>query len=538
MTTPVGTDLDRQTHERLRSLVVVNRAIVAELSLDSLLRLVVDSARTVVEAEYAVLEVVGADGSLEQSLHSGTDVWAATPGLGAGSGLSQVVPGSPPPLRLQFPRPARGAARLSSLLGVPIASAGLVLGNLFLANRTGGAGFSAEDEGLVTALAATAAIAIQNARLYDESHRRQAWLMASGEISQRLLSGNGPPDEVLAEIADTVRRLAPADLVGITLPNPEVPYSMTVVAASGSGRDELLGLSFTPEGSVGWEAMRSGRGVLVGDAARRHGIYAQIGPLLDATDVMGLPLTGVESSRGAIVVVRTSPAPFTEADLEMAEGFANQAALALELADSRRERQQLAVLEDRARIARDLHDHVVQKLFAVALSLQGAAGAVTDPGVGTRLTATVTHLDETIRSIRTSIFELQTPRSPTASFRARVMAVLTEIVPVLGFAPRLQVDGLIDGTVGEHVTGEVEEVLREALANVALHAEASSVVVNLRTDGRHLTVRVADDGAGLPPDVSESGLATLRLRAEQLSGRLELGPSAEGGLLLTWTIPI
>ena len=533
-----------QTQERLRSLVVVNRAIVAELSLDSLLRLIVESARDIVEAEYAVLEVVGLHGTLEQVIQSGTDL---RPRSDEGGGcpapaLSGVVPGTALPLRRWFPEPAATTATeagVRSLLGVALSSAGSTHGNLFLANRIGGSGFSPEDESLVTALAATAGIAIENARLYAESHRRQEWLTASADISQRLLAGDVDPNDLLGDIAATVQRLAPADMVSIVVPDPEESETLNVAVSCGQAAEQFHQMRYRVDGSIAWRAMQAGRGVLARESDDElGGIYARVRPLIAATDVMALPLQGAEQVQGAIVVVRSTPVPFTDADVEMASGFAGQAALALELAASRREHQQLAVLEDRARIARDLHDHVVQKLFAVGLTLQGAMRVVQDPVVGSRLGTTVSHLDETIRSIRTSIFELQTPRAATVSFRSRLAAVLSELAPVLGFTPALRVEGPLDTVVRDEVAAVVEAVLREAVTNVALHAEATAASVRLTTDGRLLTVTVGDDGGGLPDGIKLSGLAGLRDRAEELGGLLELGPSPEGGLLLTWTIPV
>ena len=534
------------TQQRLRSLVVANRAMVAELSLDNLLRLIVESARTVVEAEYAVLEVIGPGGGLEQFIQSGAD-------LRSGSGpaadepsesLSEVLPPqSRLPLRQLFSdqvAPVPGAALpVRSLLGVPVQTGETVHGNLFLANRVGGGGFSDEDESLVTALAATAGIAFENARLYEESHRRQQWLTASAEISQRLLAGEVTLQEVLDEIAETVRRLAPADHVSIVRTDPREPEMLVVAATCGEGAEEARNLRYHVAGSIAWQAIQGGRGVLARNRqAESSGIYQRVRHFLHASDVMALPLQGIEGASGAIIAVRTNPVAFTDVDVEMAEGFASQAALALELADSRREHHQLAVLEDRARIARDLHDHVVQKLFAVGLTLQGAMGRVKDPVVGTRLGTTVQHLDETIRSIRSSIFELQTPRTPTTSFRGRLLSVVAELAPVLGFTPSLDVEGPVETRVNEAVLEEIEGLLREVMANIALHADATAASVRLSTDGRRLTVTVSDNGSGLPAGAPLSGLARLRERVEELDGRLELAASPDGGLLVSWTIPI
>ncbi len=535
-----------RTHERLRSLIVVKRAIVAELSLDSLLQLIVESARRVVDAEYAVLEVVGPTGALEQFIQSGVDQ-RPTRSLAGGErvgGLSGIVPEGRLPLRRWFSEPATlstpvAATGVRSLLGVPVGSAGKTHGNLFLANRADGQEFTDEDETIVTALVATAGIAIENARLYGESQRRQEWLTASTEISQRLLAGDAQSEDVLGDIAETVRRLARADTVAIVLSEPLDPEMLEVVVACGRGAEQLRPLRYPVAGSIAWRAMKVGHGVLAGNqVSQSTGIYATLRPILPANEVMALPFRGTNRQQGAVLVMRVDTLPFTSTDLELAEGFAGQAALALELAESRREQQQLAVMEDRARIARDLHDHVVQKLFAAGLTLQATMGAVRDPAVRSRLEDTIGQLDDAIRSIRTSIFELQSPRSTTDSFRSRLMAAVHELAPVLGFSPTLRIEGPVDVVLHRTLAAEVEGVVREAVTNVALHADATSAEVRLATDGQRLSVTVCDDGTGLPVDVEFSGLSGLRARAEGLGGCLTLASSPTGGFLLTWTIPV
>jgi signal transduction histidine kinase len=536
----------RQTQDRLHSLIVVKRAIVAELSLDSLLRVIVESARRVVDAQYAVLEVIGPDGALEQFIQSGVDLRSAGPPTDEGpvGGLSFLAPDGPLPLRRWFPEPAATSAAVAvdgvrSLLGVPVHSASRTHGNLFLARWVDGQGFSEEDERIVTALVATAGIAIENARLYEESQRREEWLTASTEISQRLLAGDVEVGEVLGSIAATVQQLARADLVSIVLADPFEPGMLAVAASCGEGAEQLRQLRYPVEGSIAWRAMQAGHGLLARDRCQeRSGIYAALRPIVAASDVMALPFRGIARMQGAILAMRINPTPFTETDLELAQGFAGQAALALELVDTRREQQQLAVLEDRARIARDLHDHVVQKLFAAGLTLKGAISTVRNPALSSRLDTAVEHLDETIRSIRTSIFELQTPRALSTSVRGRLLAAVNELAPVLGFSPTLEVEGPVDSLLSKGLAAAVDSVLREAVANVALHADATSADVRLMTDGRLLAVTVSDNGHGLPADVELSGLRSLRQRAEELGGHLELDASREGGVLLTWTVPV
>lgn len=252
--------------------------------------------------------------------------------------------------------------------------------------------------------------------------------------------------------------------------------------------------------------------------------------------IVALPLHGAGRPRGAILAARISDVAFSADDLWWAEGFVSQAGLALELADRRSDRYKLAMLEDRARIARELHDHVVQRLFAAGLTLQGTATMVRDSGLRRQLTGAVDNLDDTIRTIRTSIFELQEPTLPVCSVRSRVMQVLGEMTPVLGFTPQLALEGPVDTMVDELLGHEVEAVLRESLTNVAKHAHASAVTVGLAAEGRTLQMSVADDGVGLRRSARRSGLSNLRHRAEKRGGRLELEAAPAGGLLVRWTI--
>jgi signal transduction histidine kinase len=231
----------------------------------------------------------------------------------------------------------------------------------------------------------------------------------------------------------------------------------------------------------------------------------------------------------------------------MATTFANHAALALELADARADQQRMLLLEDRDRIARDLHDHVVQRLFAAGLTVQSTASALNDDRHAQRLAGVVTDLDETIRQIRTSIFQLRGPLGPrTSTVRDRLLDTVTEVSGLLPFEPRLQFDGPIDAVVPDTVIDDLIAVTREALTNIARHAHATQAVLTLTADPTRLSLDVIDDGDGMggKPD-RRSGLANLRERAEHHNGTLtispatsELSPSTPEGTHLRWTIPL
>jgi signal transduction histidine kinase len=532
---------------RLQRLIEANRAIVAELSLTALLRRVVESAREIVGARYAALGVIAADGTLEQFIHCGMNpaTVEAIGELPKGRGLLGGLLESHETIRLaNIADDARSSGvplehpPITSFLGVPIRSSSSVYGNLYLTNRVGQPEFSAEDETLLHALAATASVAIENARLYEQSHRRQQWLQASAQISHRLLASDADSETLLEQITDSIRRLAAADAVCLCRPTSEPPGALEVVVTSGGGAEELRGMVYDATESVSARAMREGRGVVVSGVQERLRAFTRLSSVLPATNLMALPLKGAGDPRGVILVFRNEPKPFTDTDLEMATTFAGQATLALERADSRAEHHQLVLLEDRARIARDLHEHVVQKLFGAGLTIQGTASMVRDAPARDRLFDSVSTLDDAIRSIRTSIFELQDLNPALTSVRSRVVAVLADVAPVLGFAPHLQFDGPVDTMVDEAVATEVEAVLRESLTNVAKHAQARQAWVEVGTNGELLCLTVSDDGVGLGRSARRSGLSNLRERAERRGGHLELERSSDGGLLVRWTIPL
>ncbi|MGI8460001.1 MAG: GAF domain-containing protein [Propionibacteriaceae bacterium] len=532
--------------QRLQRLLAANRSIVGELSLPAVLRRIVDTARDVAGARYAALGVIGPDRQLEQFLFAGMDAeTVATIGeLPKGRGLLGTLLADPRPIRVariaddqrSSGLPA-GHPPMTSFLGVPVRSRDAVFGNLYLTERVDGGQFTDEDEELVLALAATAGIAIDNARLYEDSRRRQEWLRASGEISRRLVQAEFDHRDVLQQIAGSVRRLANADVVSVVLPVEGAADDLEVIAASGRGEHELRGMRYPREDSVAWQAMVERRGQRIDDAHHHPGVYLHLRAALPVSEVLALPLSGEGGSLGAIVAARASQTPFTETDLEMAEAFAGQAALALELAAARADQQRLEVLEDRDRIARDLHDHVIQRLFSVGLSVQSTAMALHEGPARDRLVRTVDELDDTIRRIRTTIFALQDAHGGQA-LRRTALGVIDQVTPMLSARPDLQFVGALDTISEPQIVAAVEAVLRESLTNVAKHAHADDVRVELRTDGAELTLTVADDGIGLTDPGRRSGLVNLRTRAEQLGGHLALDDNPEGGLRLRWTIPL
>ncbi|HSV37904.1 MAG TPA: GAF domain-containing protein [Nocardioidaceae bacterium] len=534
---------------RLRGLLRANRSIIGDLALSTVLRSIVEAACELVNAKYGALGVVAPEGSgLEQFIHVGIDE-ARVEAIGhlpEGKGLLGLLIEDPHPIRLpdlgKHERSVGFPANhppMKGFIGVPIRVREEIFGNLYL-TREDDIDFTAEDEELVLALAATAGVAIENARLFEEGRLRQDWLQTSTDVTTRLLSG---ADDSLGLVAKNVLKLADAHLVAVVLPTAS-GNELTVAVAEGVDAMRVMGSTYPIGDTLSELVMRTGEAVRVRDAEDTRefedrtillGGEFQVGP------VMVLPLLGSEHVRGALIVARArAKRPFTAADLDMATTFANHASVAMELADARRDQQKVLLLEDRARIARDLHDHVIQQLFASGMTIQGTASSLGDSPHAAALEKVVDNLDEAIKQIRTSIFQL---RPNSEGLRSAVLDVVGEVRPALGMEPHVTFDGPVDTLSapadGEGLTEDVRAVVREALTNVAKHAGATRVELRLTARGDRLAVVIADNGRGLGASDRRSGLDNLRKRAEARQGNLQLEAPPEGtGTVVTWTVPL
>ena len=529
--------------DRLRHLLEANRVIVGELSLPMVLRRIAEAARDLVGAEYCALGVIGADGLLEQFVHVGMheETVRSIGELPKGRGVLGALIETPQPIRLRrisdderssgFPQ---GHPEMTSFLGVPIRSRDAVYGNLYLTNHREGA-FTAEDEALVGALAATAGSAIENARLYGEARHRQQWLLASAEITAALLNPT-EEREPLRLIVESVLRLADADVAILVLPAD--PDLLDVVVAAGQAADQLKGVKYPKAKSLVELALQTGRGVRVGRLEDHNDLGAHLREVVRVSAVMAVPMLGKSGPHGAIIIGRRPGRhPFGSAELEMAEAFASQAAVAQELAAARVDQQRLALFEDRDRIARDLHDHVIQRLFAAGLIAQSMAAGEDNPGSAERLNHLVAELDDTIRQIRTSIFHLRGGSNQGPGLRSALLDLIKQIEPALGFSPAVQFRGPVDTVTSADLVAEAEAVVREALANVGKHAHATAVSLSVLIAENRLVIEVIDNGIGLGESVRRSGLDNLRRRAEDLAGTLTVEPTSDGGTQLRWTVP-
>lgn len=535
----------KRAQGRLRSLLRAIEMVVGDLSLDVVLRNVVAAARELTGARYAALGVIGSDGGLDQFIHSGMgpDLVERIGSLPQGKGVLGALISEPRPIRLaHISDDARSAGfppghpPMDSFLGVPIHVRDEVFGNLYL-TESPKAAFTAEDEELVAALALAAGTAISNARLYAESRLQQRWLSASAEIGRQLLANDG--EDPLRLVARRAMDIADADLVSVALLT-EDRNSLVVEVAFGKGADTLIGQRFRLEETFGGRAIDEARPLLL-FADEDDGRRAHASSVIDTGPVMVLPLRGTEEIRGVLSIARLrGRGLFSWNDLEMAAGFASHASVALELADSRSNEQKVVLLEDRERIARDLHDHVIQELFAIGLSLESVAAMLGPDAVpGMRIQERVEDIDRTIRRIRTSIFALRGPLDLVADgLRQRILSIGSDLTAPLGFAPHISFSGLVDLAVSADLSDDVAAVVRETLTNVAKHAHATEVSVDVTVTPAGVSVTVTDNGVGLGTSSRRSGLGNLRARADARGGSFEISPGLSGGTTAIWKVPI
>lgn len=539
----------RGTRDRVHSLLEAVVSVGRELDLSQVLRRIVEAAALLVDAQYAALGVIGPDGrTLSQFLTVGLsqEEIAGIGHLPAGHGILGELIRNPEPLRLtalgahdaSYGFPAHHPP-MRTFLGVPIRVRDEVFGNLYLTDKHGGQDFDAEDEAVISTLSVAAGVAIDNARLYEASQRQQRWLQANAEITNSLLSGS-PRLAVLELIARRAQEITQAALADVSVPVAGTD-DFVVELAIGADRDTRRGLVVPVDGTLSGAAYKAGAPVTTGGLAEDDRYVSGPRRFDGLGPAVAVPLgTAAKDTRGVLLLARRQGEPvFTEAELEPLLAFAGQAALALELAERRTDAEQLALLEDRDRIARDLHDLAIQRLFATGMTLQSAARLVQHEGAAERVSRAVGDLDETIKIIRSTIFGLRAREEDTGpSLRARVARMVGETATTLGFPPRLSMEGLLDTDVPPQVADHVTAALNETLSNAARHAHATRVEVVLLATSDEVVLTVTDNGRGIPADGRRSGLRNLEERARSVGGTLEIGRPEGGGSRLVWRAPL
>ncbi|WP_236654526.1 sensor histidine kinase [Streptacidiphilus anmyonensis] len=547
-------DVARGTRDRVHALLEAVLTVGRELDLEQALQQIVETAATLVEARYAALGIIGENELLAKFLTTGLtpeQVKAIGP-YPTGHGILGELIRHPEPLRLRdigehaasvgFPA---NHPPMHSFLGVPIRVRGEVFGNLYLTEKRGGGQFDAEDESVLQTLAVAAGVAIDNARLYRDARLRERWLVASGEITSRLLSGAAEQD-VLAELVQASLEILEADLgvIALTLPTAG-GTGLAVQLAEGLDAELHRGLLLPLEGTFMGAAFVAAEPITSTDIAHDPRVTAGPPRWQGLGAAVAVPLgRGPSGPRGVLMLARRAGlSSFSPADVAPLKAFADQAALALELAARRSDAEQLALLEDHDRIARDLHDLAIQRIFATGMTLQSAQRFIDHPRAAERVGRAVDDLDETVKIIRTSIFGLRSRASTqeSAGLRARLVETVSRFVSTLGFTPSLRLEGLLDTDVPPELAEDVLAVLEEALSNVSRHASAKAVDVFARVTGGtapEVVLTVADNGVGLPAGRRRSGLANLQERAAEHGGTLRLDENPGGGTRLTWRAPL
>lgn len=535
------------TQDRLHGLLDAVVGIAADLSLNSVLQRIITAACQLADARYGALGVPGsgADRHLREFVTHGltAEQQELIGELPRGHGILGVLIDDPKPLRLSdlgehalsygFPP---NHPPMDTFLGVPIRSRGSVYGNLYLTEKQGGDTFTAEDEQIVVALAAAAGVVIENARLYERIALQKRWLEVAADVTAALL-GDGGRDAALAQVATRALDTAGADVTSVLL--REGPGWVTA-AVGGQPAGGSVGLRVASSDPLIDAVMRTGRMVVAADgtvhARTAEGVATPPG-WPDAGSLVLLPLRTGGEITGILTIGWSGDRDdaFRETDLLLPAVFSEQITLALQLALAREDQARLAVLEDRDRIGRDLHDLVIQRLFAVGLTLENASRLIVRPEVAERVASAVDDLDATIKDIRRTIFQLSAPVAST-DIRAKLAENVAMLVPALGLTPRLVTEGPVDTVITDAVRPHLLAVLREALSNVARHAAASSVDVCLQA-GIEVVLTVRDDGRGIVTASRHSGLRNMLERAESLGGSCEVRRRPEGGTEVVWRVP-
>ncbi|MCQ4042084.1 GAF domain-containing sensor histidine kinase [Streptantibioticus rubrisoli] len=427
------------------------------------------------------------------------------------------------------------------VLGVPVRVDGEVLGDLYLTGKRDGGQFSEADLHTARILAAQAGVAIGNARLYEATRQRDRWIEGVHAVTTALVSGSDP-DEALQVVAEQARRLADSVAGVVLLPTQE--RGMEIVAASTEEPLPLLGTVVAPTSPVVSQLL-AGEPVFVDDSATDPRMTTDVSRFFGPS--MMLPLSSGGQVIGTLAVPRRrGDRPFSDTERRLAEQFAHQAAVVLVLADAQRDRERLAVFEDRDRIARDLHDLVVQRLFATGMLLESAQHRAEVPEVRERIGDAADELDATIQEVRTAIFALQQgPADAPAGLRTRVLRELGQASVPLGFAPSVRFTGAVDALVSDTTAKNLIAALRETLSNAFRHARASRIdihvdaTVTLPSGRSGVRLTVVDDGIGIPEGGRRSGLRNLSRRAEALGGSSSYGEGPDGvGAQVVWEAPL
>jgi signal transduction histidine kinase len=539
---------DRET-DRTRILLEAGLALSSELSLTVVLKRIIELAAEITEARYGALGVLGPDQRIAEFVTTGIteEQRRAIGDLPVGHGILGVLIGDAKPLRLRsisdHPRSVGFPPNhppMRSFLGAPVKARGRVFGNIYLTEKQGAEEFSAEDEEALVVLATHAGVAVENARLYEEAQQRERRLEAVREITTSILEGPDP-ESVLELVARRARELVQADLATIATPAPD-GVSLVLTVAEGENAEKLRGTAFPIEESLSGEVIRSGKPVVLADASADDRVYQPVVRMGGMGPTMLVPLAAGDRPLGTLAVAnRSGGRPFDEAALELVETFAGQASVALEYGRVQRELRRLAVMEDRERIAKELHDGVIQSLFAVGMGLQATGTLSRDPDLEERIEGAVNEIDRVIRDLRNYIFGLRPGILADRQLDQAIRRLAEDFEEKAGVTTVVEIDGTVAAELASRAA-DVVQLARESLSNVGRHAQAATCRVTLsRSNDGEAVLEIDDDGRGFDPGAASEkghGLRNLEERAASLGGELRVRTVAGEGTTISITIPL
>ncbi|MET0821813.1 MAG: GAF domain-containing protein [Aeromicrobium sp.] len=516
--------------ERLRGVLEAVATMSSDLSLEGLLDRILRQAGDLVDAESGFLDVLDRRSDRRIGTFAAYNVPGVVDHQHPGRQLLVELLEQPHP---RARRGSQGKQQGSAFIGVPIKINNFEFGNLYLIGKRTGQGFTREDEEVAQALASAAGVVIENARLHESGARQRMWLEAAAEITTALLSPISR-GTALQLVADRARVVASADFVALLMPHGE---GLIVEAVAGSPSEGVLGEIIPPGSSLVGEAARLGQTVVVPDTEldpRYHRRKTPSWP--DLGSLMVLPLRSGEET-GVLIVgwMRGHQTDRWELDPVVPQGFADQAALVLQVSKAQEDQARLAVFEDRDRIGRDLHDLVIQRLFGIGLMLDNTTKLIATPAAVERLSSAIDDIDQTIKDIRRTIFALSST-TQAADLRTELELVVHDAAKLLGFKPGLTLSGPVDSAIEDDVRDPLLAVLRETLSNIVRHAGAREVSVLLSV-AQDIRLEVRDDGDGLGSGTSGNGLRNIRERAELLGGTCVVTGDAGAGTTVLWTVP-
>ncbi|OIN78949.1 GAF domain-containing sensor histidine kinase [Mycobacterium malmoense] len=534
--------------DQMEQLLRVIVELGSDLDLDATLHRIIGAARELTSAPYGALAVRDPEGDLLRFVHEGIDVATARVigHLPVGKGLLSLSLLDTPALRMDdltthpsavgFPEhhPA-----MRAFLAVPITIRGIVFGNLYLTHDEPGRAFSESDEVAARALAFAAAVAIDNAQLFERERTSVKWMEASREITTALLSSAEPHRRPLELVADRLCNLTGAEQAIVLLPaDPDLPDdeidALVVSAAVGAYAAEVIGRRVPVDSSTSGAVFRSGTPVITESLRYPIQAFTDVGQ----RPAIVMPLRAHDQVVGVIAIARgADQPPFDKSYLDLVSDFASQAAMALVLASARADARRLTILAERERIAHDLHDHVIQRLFAAGMDLQGTLARARSPEVADRLNRTLDDLQTIIEEIRTTIFQLKSPLGENGDFRQRIQRVVADLTENRDIVTTMRMHGPMT-TVGGELAEQAEAVTAEAISNVLRHSGASRLTIEVSVSDMFV-LDIIDNGCGIPVGNSRSsGLANMKYRAEQLGGACEITNPPEGGTRVHWVAPL